>query len=1035
MIYRILLFVFISILSTPGIRSGTLSEDSTDVRSSINKAEAFFQSEDYDSALVYYKSANRQADKADDINTLVRSFSGIGATYIRNAQHDSAYVYLTEGIQLAERHLSPHDTLLAGLYQNIGIVYRNNGETDLARDYYMRALGIYESRPDMPLRVFASLYNNLGVLYFHEGLFDSSLVYLKKATHIRTELYGIYHRLTGESYRNIAITYNRRGKIDSAIEYQQKAVSIFTEIYGESDPRVAESYSGLGYYRSLQGDNTIGLEYQYKALSIYEGILKKPDNRVAAVYNSIGIIQHNIKEYEAAEKSYTISMEIRKEVVDENDITLANLNNNFGVLYTDMERYEEAIAAQLKALRIELLRYGEQHPSIAATYNNLGYTYLRQKSFDISLDYLNRAEQIASELYGQHHPFLARVYNNIGTVYEEKGELRNALTAFQKAIVAAVPSFTDLLTTANPEGKPSLSDELLLTALLGKAKLLEKVSSQNNGRLDELYAAFESYQSATEVIRRAMTVIRTDDSKISLSEKAHEVYEGGIRTAWELHKATGGIHFLYEAFRLAEANKSTVLWQVITDSNARSFADIPDSLLRRENDLRRDISYYESEMLKSETGSDRHTRFSGTLVSLKTQYDRLIDRIEREYPSYYELKHAASVPDIEDIRKELPPNTALIQYFVGINNVYIFAVTPDTFLAVRTDEPDRMSGDVSSILNALKMIDPPAFYRYASELYGKLLHPVDAVLDKVERLYIIPDGSLFYLPFETLIKKEFHTDLSVNGSSLIPYVIHTHEIAYHYSVRFLLRSLKRTNRTPEIKSFAGFAPVFSDPRPENTVLASQTSADISRLTSDEAYRSVILDTGDLAPLPHSREEIRTIASLFGQYGLPASTYLYTYASEETFKSVAAEYTYLHIASHGVLHESNPRFSGIIFAPPASAGAGEDGILFGGEMFNLTLNADLIVLSSCESGTGDIVKGEGLLAMTRGLLYSGASNLIVSLWKVYDRHTHNLMIEFYRNVLDGSDYSEALRHAKLRMIETETNSFPLFWSGFILIGGV
>jgi CHAT domain-containing protein/Tfp pilus assembly protein PilF len=1035
MIYRSLIFVFISILSTPGIHSGTLPADSTDIGQSINKAETFFQSEDYDSALVYYKIANRHAYKAGDVNTLVRSYSGIGATYIRKAQHDTAYVYLTEGIQFAENHLSPHDTLLAGLYQNIGIVYRNKGETEIAREYYMRALGIYEFRPDTHLRVFASLYNNLGVLYFHEGLFDSSLVYLKKAAQIRTELYGTYHRLTGESYRNIAITYNRRGKIDSAIEYQQKAVSIFTEIYGESDPRVAESYSGLGYYRSLQGDNAIGLDYQYKALSIYERILKKPDNRVAAVYNSIGIIQHNIKEFEAAEKSYTKAMEIRKEVVTETDITLANLYNNIGVLYTDMERYKEAIDAQLKALRIELPRYGEQHPSIASTYNNLGYTYLRQKSFDMSLDYLNRAEQIASELYGRHHPFLARVFNNIGKVYEEKGEFRNALAAFQKAIIAAVPTFTDLLTTANPEGMPSLSDELLLTALLGKAKLFEIESSGNSERPDALYAAFDSYQAAAEVIRRAMTVIRTDDSKISLSEKAHEVYEGGIRTAWELHRATGGIHFLYEAFRLAEANKSTVLWQVITDSNARSFADIPDSLLRRETDLRRDISYYESEMLKSEPGSDRHTRFSDAYVSLKTRYDRLIDRIEREYPSYYELKHAVYVPDIEDIRKELPPNTALIQYFFGMNDVYIFTVTPDTFLAVRTEEPHRIAGDVSSILNAIKMIDPPAFHRYASELYGKLLHPIDAALAKAERLYIIPDGSLFYLPFETLIKKEFHTDLSGTSSANIPYVIRTHEIAYHYSVRFLLRSLKERGRIPEIKSFAGFAPVFSDPQSEMPAIASQTSEDISHLSSDEAYRSVFLATGELTPLAHSRDEVQTIASLFRQYGLQATTYLHTNASEENFISVAEGYTFLHIASHGVLHESNPRFSGIIFAPPASAGTGEDGILFGGEMFNLTLNADLIVLSSCESGTGDIVRGEGLLAMTRGLLYSGASNLIVSLWKVYDRHTHDLMIEFYRNTLEGSDFSEALRHAKLRMIETEANSFPLFWSGFILIGGV
>jgi CHAT domain-containing protein/Tfp pilus assembly protein PilF len=1030
-----ILFVVIVLPGLPEIYTGTFPNDSTKLSTLFDAANAFSQSEDYDSALVYYQGANRLAEEIGDLRNLIRSYNGIGATYIRLAEYATAYEYLTRGLILCEEHLTPDDPLVAGIYQNIGLVYRNRSDTGTARKYYLQALRIYETQPDTNPNELGMLNNNLGVLFFHEGQFDSSLVYLKKAADIRVDLYGLYHRLTGESYRNIAIIYNRRGKIDSAITYQQKAITIFTELYGELHPRVAESYSGLGYYRGLQGDNSIGLDYQHRALSIYQRILDTPDNRVASVYNSIGIIQHEIKDYTAAEESYAKAMAIRKEVVDETDITFANLYSNIGVLYADMGRYDEAVEAHLKSLHIESYHYEEQHPSIATTYNNLGYTYLRQGSFDESLDYLYRSVRIASDLYGNHHPSLARVYNNIGSVYEERDEYHDALFSYQHAIIASVPFFTDNSLVANPNGRPTLSHDQLLTALLGKARLLERRYTLNTGEENDMEIAFDTYRTAAELIQSYMTEIRTDESKISLADRVHDVYEGGIRTALKLNESTGDSYYINEAFRLAEANKSTVLWQVIADSKARTFSDIPDSVLQLEEELRRDISFYETETLKSEVGSDSYAYLSDAYISYKTRYDRLIDQIESDYPSYYELKHAVSIPEIEDIRRILPPNTALLQYFYGSTDLYIFAITPDTFIVARSDDTDTIAQSVSEMLYGIRMIEQPVFNRHAAELYTRLLLPIEPILEDAERLYIIPDGSLFYIPFETLIADDSGANNPVPGVSHIPYIIRKYEIVYHYSTRLFMRSLIRNDEVMSEKRYAGFAPVFSDEKRDHMMLTSQSAPDMWSLVNDDEYRTLIGNTGELAPLPHSREEIQSIAELFERYEKSALTFLYGNATEEMFKSVAGEYSIVHIASHGILHESNPKLSGIVFAPPDSDANEEDGILFAGEMFNLNLSTDLLVISSCESGTGEIVRGEGLLAMTRGFLFSGASNLVVSLWKVYDRHTHDLMIEFYKNILEGKRFSEALREAKLSIIDESPASFPLFWSGFILIGGV
>jgi CHAT domain-containing protein len=134
-----------------------------------------------------------------------------------------------------------------------------------------------------------------------------------------------------------------------------------------------------------------------------------------------------------------------------------------------------------------------------------------------------------------------------------------------------------------------------------------------------------------------------------------------------------------------------------------------------------------------------------------------------------------------------------------------------------------------------------------------------------------------------------------------------------------------------------------------------------------------------------------------------------------------------------MNEKYPQLSGLAFSQPDDTISGEDGILYSGEIYTLDLHADLVVLSSCESGIGRLAKGEGMFSLTRGFIYAGANNVVVSLWKVYDKHTSKLMIEFYRGIAAGQDYSTALHNAKLKMLQNEDTAFPVSWAGFVLVG--
>ena len=159
------------------------------------------------------------------------------------------------------------------------------------------------------------------------------------------------------------------------------------------------------------------------------------------------------------------------------------------------------------------------------------------------------------------------------------------------------------------------------------------------------------------------------------------------------------------------------------------------------------------------------------------------------------------------------------------------------------------------------------------------------------------------------------------------------------------------------------------------------------------------------------------------------------ASEENFKNNASNYKYIHLATHSFIYEDKPPLSGIAFIQPKDSALkkADDGILYSGETYNLDLNADLVVLSSCESGIGKLVRGEGLMALTRGFLYSGAKNIMFSLWTVNDQPTAQLMVNFYKQMLTRKSYAQALRAAKLEMLKKSESAKPLFWSGFVLVG--
>lgn len=299
-------------------------------------------------------------------------------------------------------------------------------------------------------------------------------------------------------------------------------------------------------------------------------------------------------------------------------------------------------------------------------------------------------------------------------------------------------------------------------------------------------------------------------------------------------------------------------------------------------------------------------------------------------------------------------------------------------------------------------------------------------------MIIIPHSVLYKIPFGALLTEKVEDIVRLDFTSL-PYFIDQYEISYHNSATLYVNVTQQqkalARESLQEKTLVGFAPVFSKKTDNGYIL----SSNYSKYNNGSQLRSVSRNGHYLKELGYSENELENIIELCQSKQIKALGYFHSDATEKNFKLNAPNYPFIHIATHGIINEQRPQLSAIIFSQPKDSTHKQDGFLYSGEIYNLSLNTDLVVLSSCESGLEKLVKEEGLMALTRAFLYAGAQNLIVSLWKVSDKQTSELMIELYKNIIDSKTYSQSLRQAKRQLIRHENTCFPKFWSGFILLG--
>lgn len=985
----------------------------------IETAKIFYAANYYEKGI----NVLNQVDK--DVMVSMPSYEGqIEVTYQIARGHYFMKNYDT-CINLIQRNLLKMDSVsLAFADHNnlLGVSYRSKGMNLEALNAYQKTISIRKQLLGAKHTQVASVLNNMGVAYEYLKLYNKALECYNKAFNIRVEILRKDDPTLANVLLNMGGLFDAKGEYDNAIQCYKRALAIYQANPENFEARIADIFNNLAITYKSKGSYQESTSYFQQAMHKYERLPEEQSENIANVYTNWANLVELQKNYTKAIDLQQQAINLYTKVLEPTYPSVIRAKNNLGINYYKNGEYDKALA-QLQSLEPFLENNTEQRERFANVCNDLADVYYKLNNLSEAKAYNQKALTIQQDLFGNKSYRLAYTYNNLAQIAEYEDKRDSALFYLQQALIANHENFTakDLHTVPPVEG--FYKYDYYITSLLHKAHVTSLTRQES-----DLLEAAKLYSVADSVLLQVRNELLSAEDKIQLAEKVNELSQGAIENYIQLAQVTGNQDFMEKAFQISEENKNAVLAQSIAANQATHFAGIPDSLITLEDQLQSDIHFYKTELAR-QPDSLKTILYNNELFTAQVNYRDLITQLEKDFPAYYQLKYDRTLPRVRAIQEALPESTALLSYFTGDTILYSFVITKNNFEVHRSPVDKGFETKQIGLRKSIQRALNEDYVELSYDLY-KTLFPF-TLDNKIQSLVIISDGTLSKLPFEALLSEK------VNANNIqfnkLPYLLNKYDISYALSAGFYYKKQQENDIPQQYKEgLIAYAPVFSD---RTEVVFFNRDARNPFISDNDAINPAITrENKYVAPLPATKSEVEAIASLFQQKKQKVNLYLYQNANEKQLKnSDLQQSNFIHIATHGFINEQQPDLSGLLLFPDTTNQ--EDNVLYTGEIYNFHLQAQLVVLSACETGLGKVANGEGLLGMSRAFFYAGAQNLMVSLWKVDDQATSDLMVQFYKTYLEQAQnkFAQSLRQAKQALIRSETFSHPKYWSAFVLLG--
>ncbi len=855
---------------------------------------------------------------------------------------------------------------------------------------------------------FINCYNALASLHYSKRNFEKYEHYATQAVQKSKLLLGDQNPIYSVALNNLDALYTEKGNYGKSIYYLKKSLKIKEE-NNLSKVEIAETLQNLSSSYSLEGDGQNALKYANKALEYYR-LSKEPNPlKQASALSTIGYTYKYLNELDSALIYYLQSLEIleREDVLKTTSWQKKIISAYQQTAKIFIQKQELQIAQQYLSKAL-ILQQDDNTSRKSLSLQILAQIYTLQKKYVEAEKAIKNSISLMMTYNKKANTFIATKETYLGDIYFLQHDFLQALEQYQSAI-------DKLSGYANPDSlnaESFLSKQQALTSLHKKAETLYQLYLETKD-INNLSQSFDTYLLATQLIRYMRIGFQTPEAKNFLAESTTPIYETSIRLALELYKTTGDKKYLVEAFQIAESNKALLLLESLNEHSAKGIAGIPDSVLTRERDLRIDIAFYQKKIIEeNQKQVDKNNTsiklWEDQVFSIEQQLDRLTTQTEKDHPKYFEIKHKNDPIAINMIQQNLKgTQKAFLEYFVGEKNIYLFILTADRLDIKQIENESLIQQQVDSLRsiintppdNSFGIEDYNQLTGITHELFKKLISPALIILSSnITDLIIIPDYYLNYIPFDILLKNNKSENGSLSPKAL-DYLFEDYNISYDYSATLHLKNKNRKQRYFE-KGFIGFAPAFKNIKEVAT-----------RTCSEDG----------LYALQCSEQEVMEIAALTN--GIPLAG---IDANRASFESEVQGYKIIHLATHACIDEQNSNLNKIFLT---------DDYLSDLDLYNMELNAELAVLSACNTGSGKLIKGEGVMSLARGFINAGCSSTLISMWSVDDCATSEIMVYFYESLKAGLPKDQAIKQAKLKYLDSVDKSkmHPYYWAAFVPFG--
>ncbi len=917
------------------------------------------------------------------------------------------------------------DTLLTQEYRQKATLHGRQGRMD---DYLLnlqRELEIHTqlvsafNRPSL-WAGYVNCLASLGYCHLRRSELDKAEQSLQQALNVGMEKLGTYHYENSNTLNNMGIYYKTLRNYPKALECFERSFEIFVRVEGLDHRIVGHLYNNMGVVSNACGDYHKATGYYQKALHRFRTGYGERYSRIGMVYRNLGLTALRMNDWDQAIDYLQQSLDFFRSLDEEFPMDIVYCLTSLGKAWSETEDYDKALGYYHQAM--DMNNRFEQ-PDIKQTHNltaKIGHVHMERNEWERAEHYFDRALALAREIW-EEGVQITVAYTNLARLAFRRKDHSQALAWVHRALDSiTLHPVTDVV---HPDMiDPSRYDLTTVHVLDLKARIHDARNQQKDGNGRDLQSSFACWQTGICLLDTLRSRMDFDSQLFLNSRLGDQMYRSAVRVAFESYQRTGSLNYLHTAFYWMEKAQANVLFALMNESRAKSFAGIPDSLLQAERTLKSRLGYWQRKRAKASETKELNA-VEREIFAIKSRLHTLVQEFETYNPDYYYLKYQTDPLPLNVIQSTLEPGTGFLHTFVADSDLFLVFITRSDIKGYRCALEEGFEQRVQSFVQSIRTLDGEKTTELGSQLYREILAPVEDEIRSVQSLIVIPHDILLQLPFEALI-------CTVPGSSGyrfsdLDFLVRHVSVSYHYS-----SSLYSLTRQPVVaktgfkrKRFVGIAPTFRIEEQPLATLATRAGRVGGARQGGASLK--------LSPLPFASAEITRINTLVKHRGMSTTCLLDDQATEEAFKSLCTGAHILHIASHGLIDHEYPECSAIAFSK--SEGQKEDGLLYAGETYDLDLGADLVVLSCCESGAGKLMKGEGLIALTRGFLYSGARNVVVSLWSLPDRQTSRFMPEFYHALASNPDYSASLRQAKLNCLDREETAFPYFWSGIVLIG--